>query len=251
MYLFIDLFMCTLFMFFMEYEPVNCFRGNKLKRFRAMAAIPILYEVGALILRITIIMTDLKPSYIVYPFLTTKPFMSFILFIILALHIKLDEKRFMKRDKSTEDFEAYTNTNDHSLRFSIFTSVMILITGLIDLVVYIGGTAILSIIASGVNMDAELTQEGEKAIEKVLPLAEKVVSAWRFGEHYGMILLIPIILLFSYTRTYENQKKDIFIPIGGVALAVLVGIEGLYQGLVMNLPIVIQNITNMAAQFFK
>ena len=66
-----------------------------------------------------------------------------------------------------------------------------------------------------------------------------------------MIFLIPVILLFSYTRTYENQNKDIFIPIGGVALAVLVGIEGLYQGLVMNLPIVIQNITNMAAQFFK
>ena len=216
-----------------------------------MAAIPVLYEIGALALRITVVLTGFKPPYIVYPFLTTKPFMSFILFIILALHIKLDEKRFVKREKSTEDFEAYTNTNVHSLRFSIFTSVMILITGLIDLIVYIGGTAILSIIASGVNMDAELTQEAERAIEEVFPIAEKVVSAWRFGEHCGMIFLIPVILLFSYTRTYENQNKDIFIPIGGVALAVLVGIEGLYQGLVMNLPIVIQNITNMAAQFFK
>ena len=175
--LFIDLFMCTLFMFFMEYEPVNHFCGDKLKWFRAMAAIPVLYEIGALVLRITVALTGFKPSYIVYPFLTTKPFMSFILFIILALHIKLDEKRFVKREKSTEDFEAYTNTNVHSLRFSIFTSVMILITGLIDLIVYIGGTAILSIIASGVNMDAELTQEAEKAIEEVFPIAEKVVSA--------------------------------------------------------------------------
>ena len=175
--LFIDLFMCTLFMFFMEYEPVNHFRGDKLKWFRTMAAIPVLYEIGALVLRISVVLTGFKPPYIVYPFLTTKPFMSFILFIILALHIKLDEKRFVKREKSTEDFEAYTNTNVHSLRFSIFTSVMILITGLIDLIVYIGGTAILSIIASGVNMDAELTQEAEKAIEEVFPIAEKVVSA--------------------------------------------------------------------------
>ena len=88
-------------------------------------------------------------------------------------------------------------------------------------------------------MNAELTQEGEKAINEILPVAEKVVGAWRFGEHYGMIFLIPVILLFSYTRSHENQKADIFIPIGGVALAFLVGIEGLYQGLVMNLPILI------------
>ena len=223
--LFIDLFMCTLFMFFMEYEPVNYFRGKNLKRFRAMAVIPILYEAGALIIRITIALSDLKPPYILYPFLTTKPFMSFVLFVILALHIKFDEKRFKKRDMSAEDFEAYTNTNDHSLRFSIYTSIMILITGIIDFVVYIGGTVILSVVVSGVDMNAELTQEGEKAINEILPVAEKVVGAWRFGEHYGMIFLIPVILLFSYTRTHENQKADIFIPIGGVALAFLVGLE--------------------------
>ena len=127
---------------------------------------------------------------------------------------------------------------------------MILITGIIDFVVYIGGTVILSVVVSGVDMNAELTQEGEKAINEILPVAEKVVGAWRFGEHYGMIFLIPVILLFSYTRTHENQKADIFIPIGGVALAFLVGLEGLYQWLVMNLPILIGQITALAAQFF-
>ena len=205
--LFIDLFMCTLFMFFLEYEPQTRFQGKKLRLFRAMALLPVLYEAGALALRITVVMTDFKPPYIVYPFLTTKPFMSFVLFIILALHIRFDESRFKKRDKSPEDFEEYTRTNDHSLRFSIFTSVMILVTGAIDFIVYVLCTVYLTYVAAGINPDtAVLTQEAEKTLDEVLPLAMKVVGAWRFGEHYMMILLIPVILLFSYTRNHKNMK---------------------------------------------
>ena len=66
-----------------------------------------------------------------------------------------------------------------------------------------------------------------------------------------MILLIPVILLFSYTRKHKNDQVDLYIPIGGVVLALLVGIEGTYQGIVMNLPILMQKITDMAAQFMK
>ena len=244
-----NLFMCTLFMFFMEYVPVKHFQGKKLKWFRAMAVLPILYEAGALVLRISIILTDFKPPYIVYPFLTTKPFMSFILFVILALHIKFDEYRFKKREKSPEDFEEYISTNDHSLRFSIFTSIMILITGVIDLVVYIFGTETLTLSTIG-GMGTGVTQESRAAFSAMLPVAEKVVSAWRFGEHYKMILLIPIILLFSYTRNHRNPKVDMYIPVGGVVLAFLVGIEGLYQGIVINLPILVGQITELATQFF-
>ena len=248
--LFIDLFMCTLFMFFLEYEPQTHFQGKKLRLFRAFALFPVLYEAGALALRITMIVTGLKPPYIVYPLLTTKPFMIFILFIILALHIRFDESRFKKRDKSQEDFEEYTRTNDHSLRFSVFTSIMILITGLIDLLVYILSTAFLTYSALGTSLEegGNVTQE---AIDEVIPVAMKVVGAWRFGEHFTMILLIPVILLFSYTRKHKNDQVDLYIPIGGVVLAFLVGIEGTYQGIVMNLPILMQKITEMAAQVIK
>lgn len=250
--LFIDLFLCTLFMFFLEYEPKTRFQGKKLRVFRALAVIPVLYEVGALILRVTMIATDLKPPYIVYPFLTTKPFMSFILFIILALHIKLDEYRFKKKDKKPEDFEEYVRTNDHSLRFSIFTSVMILITGLIDFLVYLFSTMYLTFTAAGVSMSAEtITTEAQKTIDEVIPVAEKVVGSWRFGEHYPMILLIPVILLFSYTRRHKNDQVDLYIPIGGVILAFLVGIEGAYQAIVLNLPILMQKILDMATQILK
>jgi hypothetical protein len=110
----------------------------------------------------------------------------------------------------------------------------------------------LTYVAAGINPDtAVLTQEAEKTFDEVLPLAMKVVGAWRFGEHYTMILLIPVILLFSYTRNHKNMKADTFIPIGGVVLALLVAIEGTYQGIVMNLPILVNKITEMAAKFLK
>jgi hypothetical protein len=229
-------------MFFLEYEPQTRFQGKKLRLFRALAVLPVLYEVGALVLRITMIMTDLKPPYIVYPFLTTKPFMSFILFIILALHIKFDEYRFKKRDKRQEDFEEYIRTNDHSLRFSIFTSIMILITGLIDFLVYIISTVYLTYTATGTSLNADLSQE---AIDEVIPVAMKVVGAWRFGEHCTMILLIPLILLFSYTRTHKDQMGDILIPVFGVALAVIVTIEGLYQCLLLQIPSLMNQLSSL------
>ena len=61
-----------------------------------------------------------------------------------------------------------------------------------------------------------------------------------------MVWLIPVVLLFSYTRNHKNQKTDIFIPAGGILLAFIVGIEGLYQGIVMNLPVLIESIQNLA-----
>ncbi|MDO5702696.1 MAG: hypothetical protein Q4G47_05015, partial [Lachnospiraceae bacterium] len=226
--LFIDLFMCTLFMFFLEYKPKKYFQGDKITLFRAMAAIPIVYEVGALALRVFIAMTGFIPPYFVYPMLTTKPFMSFILFVILTIHIKLESARFKKRGKTAEDFAEYAQTNAHSLRFSIFTSLMILITGLIDIIVYIISDVLLTMFVAGVDINAELTDQAVSAMEKMLPLADRAVTAWGFGKHGAMILTIPIILLFSYTRNHENKSLDLFIPVGGIVLAVLVGIEGVY-----------------------
>ncbi|HCI73806.1 MAG TPA: hypothetical protein DHV42_04610 [Lachnospiraceae bacterium] len=249
--LFIDLFLCTLFMFFLEYVPQKHFQGKKLRLFRAMAVFPVLYEIGALAIRIRITLVDQKPPYLVYPFLTTKPFMSFVLFIFLALHIKLEGVRFSKKGKTEEHFESYTQTNAHSLRFSVYASVVIAITALIDFLLSVYSSIILSYLAAGVNLNAELTVETEDKLNKVLPLAMQVTSAWRIGTHWPMIFLVPVILLFSYTRVSKKPKLDTLIPIGGVLLALLVGIEGMHQGIVMNLTILINKIMEMAAQYMK
>ncbi len=250
--LFIDLFLCTLFMFFLEYVPKKHFQGKKLRIFRALAVLPVLYEIIALVIRVRLVLVDEKPPYIIYPLLTTKPFMSFILFIILALHIKIERVRFLKKGKTEAEFEAYTQTNAHSLRFSVFTSIMILITGVIDFLLYVYSSVVLSFLAAGVDWNAaELTAEAERKLEEVLPLASEVVGVWRIGTHWPMIFLIPIILLFSYTRRCKNDKIDKFIPVGGVALAVLVGLEGMHQGIVMNLAILARKIAELAQALMK
>ena len=223
--LFIDMFMCTLFMFFLEYVPQKYFQGKKLRIFRAMAVIPVAYEVAALILRISMVFGNVQLPLYVFPFLTTKPFMSFILFVILALHIKVEDYRFRKRGKSHEEFEAFLKTNDHSLRFSIFTSVMILITGLIDALFYVFGTVIVAYIKGGFNWDADIPEE-------ILEYAGKLVEAWRIGSHWPMIVLIPIVLLFSYTRNPKHPKLDILVPVFGMILVVALAI----LGIAMNLP---------------
>jgi hypothetical protein len=66
-----------------------------------------------------------------------------------------------------------------------------------------------------------------------------------------MIFLIPIILLFSYTRRHKNPDADIFVPIGGVAVAALVGIESVYQLIVINLPILMEKTMELITQFIK
>ena len=44
-----------------------------------------------------------------------------------------------------------------------------------------------------------------------------------------MILLIPVIIFFDYTKTYKNKIVDIIIPAAGLALVALVYVEGLYD----------------------
>ena len=242
--LFIDLFMCTLFMFFLEYVPKKSFQGKMIRVFRAMAVIPVLYELGALVLRVSMVFGKIKPPYFVFPFLTTKPFFSFILFVILALHIKFEDYRFRKRGKSPEELEAFLQTNDHSLRFSVFTSIMILVTGLLDLIAAIFGTTFVGYMDVGFNFNANLSEE---ALDKAMT----IVEAWKIGSHFPMIFLIPIVLLFSYTRRHKSDKPDTLIPVIGIALALFVGFQGLYMGITMNMPIIINNLLSMAQELIN
>ena len=73
--------------------------------------------------------------------------------------------------------------------------------------------------------------------------------AWGIGQHMLMLEIIPIVLLFSYTRNHNNPKADIYIPAGGAILAFFVTLEGLYQGIVMNLPTLLNMIQSMAVEF--
>ena len=43
------------------------------------------------------------------------------------------------------------------------------------------------------------------------------------------ILLIPIILLFSYTKKHKDPTIDLLVPLAGVGFIAVIYVEGLYQ----------------------
>ena len=237
--IFIDMFLCTLLMFFMNYVPTRFFTGKRLVLFRLMALLPILYEVASLGVRLAVCLGKLRPPVFVYPFLTTKPAMSFVLFILLVLFVKLRWVRFRRRGKSREAYQAFQRTNVNSLHFSIYASIMILITGLLDLALHIFLSALLAVLGK-----AGAAEAGAVTKEMILQ-SGKIASALGFGNHFLMILIIPIILLFSYTRTHKDQMGDILIPVFGVALAVIVTIEGLYQCLLLQIPSLMNQLSSV------
>ena len=87
-----------------------------------------------------------------------------------------------------------------------------------------------------VGVLADTAAEAMTLTEEMILQKGKIVSALGFGQHFLMVLVIPIILLFSYTRTHKDRTGDILIPVFGIALAVIVTVEALYQGLLMEIP---------------
>ena len=65
------------------------------------------------------------------------------------------------------------------------------------------------------------------------------------GESVPLLLMAPIMLLFSYTRTHKNKTFDLLIPAIGVVAVVLAFIEGLYQFFLMYGPTVEAALTEL------
>ena len=241
---FIDMFLCTLLLFFLEYTPKKVFTGKKRYIFRAFAILPILYEAGSLVIRVLTFYDRIKPPLIVYPLLTTKPLMSFVLFLTLVLFIKVREFRFRRKGKTKEEFYAFTKTNVNSLHFSIYASVMILVTAFIDFVLF----AILIVFDAGYKT-GYFEGATNELTEAMLLSSSQGVYGWGIGGHISMIAIIPIILLFSYTRRHKDRRPDLIIPVFGVILAAFVGIEGLHQGLLMNIPIILSKLSEFITPY--
>lgn len=92
---------------------------------------------------------------------------------------------------------------------------MLLLAGVADLVIFLTMAAY------------EIVEIG---IVKVLTATEVMgVTAMGFGNAVQLILVAPIVLLFSYTRTHKNKLIDIFIPIVGIVCILLLYLQGGYQ----------------------
>lgn len=218
--IFTDLLLCSLLMFFLNYRPQKVFIGKKLLIFRCFAALPIIYEVVSIALKLAASYGDLNLPLILFPFLTVKPPITFLVFIVLAVFIKRRELRYRKNGRTHEEYLAFLKTNRNSWDFSVFTAWTLAIAAIVDLII-----AIVFIISdNGLAVDYNNT-----------PIAEltRHAAAMNLGESTTLILLAPLMLLFSYTRTHKNKTFDVLIPAIGVVGIVIAYLEGLYQFFLM------------------
>ena len=212
---FADLFSFLLFNFFISYTP-RVLENKNILWFRFLSIVPVLFVVSSYVLRVLGSMDILHLPYFVYPFLTTKPPLVFVIFAIVTLWIKNRERLFLSLGANKEEYQKFLLTRRNSLSFSIKLSVLITIFSIIDLLVYF--------IVAMISSSAGATTEEAVAFTQVFGI----------GQCAALLLAVPFILLYSYTKNHKNTLIDIFIPVGGIALTAIVYIESIYQ-LITNL----------------
>ena len=215
--IFIDLFLCTMFMFFLNCKPKRFFVGKKLIAFRLLALLPVLYEAASLTLKYLATSKLIELSPIFFPFLTTKPPMMFLVFLVLALFVKNRERRFCKNGRTRAEYHQFLKTNRNSLHFSIFSAVIFLIAGVLDFIILI-----IMIFSKASGPEVLIDTAAVTALIQEIGLLG-------IGESIALIPMAPVMLLFSYNRTHKNTKIDIMIPLAGVAVIVLIYLEFIFQ----------------------
>ena len=216
----LDLLLSTLVEFFINYTPKKYFQGKQIYIFRSFVALPIIYEIASIIVKILCTNSVVFISPFVYPFLTTKPPLTFVVFLIMSLFFKRRERHFYKMGKTKEDYEKFKNTNLNSVQFSVYLSIVIAIAAAVDFLILFT----ISLVLSLQPMPAEF-------VDKADFISANINSAysWGFGQTVPLLLIVPIIILFDYTKTYKDNKLDIFIPAAGIALTAVIYLEGGFQ----------------------
>ena len=136
--IFVDLFLCTLVMYFLNHQPPQIFHGRSVIVFRLLALLPVGYEIVCMVLKIRAVRHLIQIPVWAYPLLPVKPPMTFVLFIFLAIFVKTREHRFRRHGRTHEEYQAFLNTRRNSWNFSVFLSIMIVVISLLDLIIVFG-----------------------------------------------------------------------------------------------------------------
>ena len=221
--IFVDLFLCTVFMYFMNARPKKVFTGNKILIFRAFALLPVLYEVGSMLLKALSVSGQATIPSWVFPFLTVKPPMTFVVFMILAIHIKTRELRYCRHGKTHEEYQEFLKTNRNSWHFSVFSAIVVFIAGVVDFLIFI---LLLSNQAAS-SADSQAFLDAVTTSEAVLN--NSIPLSLGFGKSIALVVFAPLLLLFNYTKIPKVKEISVLIPVAGIALIGLVAVQGAYQ----------------------
>ena len=226
--IFVDLFLCVLTVFFYFYKPKKYFQGKKIIIFRLLVLIPLLYELGSLVLKHAAMWGNIFiPSYFFF-LLTSKPPLTFAAFFLITLIMKIREVRFLKKhDNNIDLLNEHYSTNAHSLHTSITIAVVFGVMATIDILVFFGYATI---------QTAKIVSEFGEEIDVALFGAMQMAQNIGLGGSTPLFLVIPFVLLYSYTRTHKNKKFDSFVPFIGIGLVLLTVLEGSYIALRLAIP---------------
>ena len=132
--LFIDLFLCTLTMYFLNAHPKRVFTGRRVIILRLFALLPIAYETASIWLKIQGALGNIVLPFWSFPLLTVKPPMTFLLFLFLSIHMSGREIRFRKHGRTHEEYLEYLKTNRNAFHFSICLAVSMVIATFLDFI---------------------------------------------------------------------------------------------------------------------
>ena len=243
--MFIDLFLCSLAVFFLNYNPNSkLFEGKRIYIFRSLIALPIAYEIACIFIKYFMYFGSLTiPSYVFFLLTSKSPFV-FLAFLIIVVCLKAGELQHKKKEGNNEEtYTNYTKTNAHSLKTSIMISIVFAAVALLDLVV---STIVMAV--DIVNATRGMTDPAEIEVTTKL-----IMTAWTNIGLTGSICLfivIPLVMLFSYSKTHKNPIVDTIIPIAGVALIVIVYLEGLFEVVTCNMPIFLEKLKEFVTSLF-
>ena len=212
--LFVDLFLCTLFMLFLNYRPRRVFVGKWLIAFRLFAILPVAYEITSIMLKFASVSGRIVLPIWSFPLLAVKPPIAFVVFMLMAIFIKTREWRYCRHGRTYEEYEAFLKTNRNSWHFSVIIALLLVAAAIADYLLL-----------------------------KYVSDAAQVVSrrpfwiAAEIGDSITLIFVAPLMLLMSYTRKPLLEGKEILIPLVGAGLILIVALQGAYQILaVSNVP---------------
>jgi len=217
--LFIDLFLCTLTMFFLNAHPKRVFTGKKVIILRLFVLLPIAYEAASIVLKIQSSLGKIVLPFWSFPLLTVKPPMTFLLFLFLSIHISGREMRFRKHGRTHEDYLEYLKTNRNAFHFSICLVAAMAAATILDFLLA-GGVS--RIIAGAAGIPVENSEQFGSCV-----LAAKAAG---FGQSWPLLLAAPVVLLYSYNKIPKQPLISVLIPLAAIVIIILMVFEALYQG---------------------
>ncbi len=218
--LFIDLFLCTLFMFFLNARPKRVLTGKKVLILRVLVLLPLAWEAASWILKWKSAQGSITLPFWCFPLLTVKPPVTFVVFMLLAVHMKTRELRFCRYGRSHEEYLAFLKTNRNSFHFSVFLAVILVLAALADFIILM--------VLMGLKAGSLETLVSE--VEARFMEFSSAAMAVGFGGAVSLLFVAPLVLLYSYTREPANKMISMLIPVVGIVLILILFLEGIHRG---------------------